>query len=301
MSNNYRRYRKSYSETSSGRRRTPINRWILIAVCVIIVGFLGRMLLTHSPSTKTTTKNSDDIQSLDSLLKNNNININGVTNVSGNTNAVASANAQKVTCDRAYSAIDTTDKVIALTFDSSPIVTNAQNTLDELKKESVPATFFLTGEFATSQAALAKAIADGGFAIANHSDTHTDFSTLTAAAITKEITDASAHIATATGKTPLAFVRPPFGTLGVKNAAVTQLTKDKECTLLWSIDGQDWKKESTKDTVAAAVKAGLKPGAIIMLQFGNDASDLALPAIIADAKQAGYRFVNLTDYFSPPQ
>lgn len=296
---NYRKYRKSFGDGQGSRKSVPVSRWIMLAIVVIVLGLLARMALTRDSSKAPENKNADDIQSLESLLKDVNVNINGVTNSQNSNTSVAAQN--KTTCDRAYSAINTADKVIALTFNSSSVVTYAQHTIDELKNSGVPATFFLTGSFATSQAALTKAISDAGFAIANNSDTYPDFSTLNAEGIGKEVTGAKSRIAASSGKDPIGFFRPPGGYLGSNSAVASEVLKSSNCTVTWTIDGMDWKKETTKDDVINSVKAGLTPGAIIMLQLGNDASDGALPTIIADAKQAGYQFVSLTDYFSPPQ
>lgn len=73
-------------------------------------------------------------------------------------------------------ALDTQDnnnkKTIYLTFDDGPAGKVTSDTLDILKKECVPATFFLIGEQIKGQEDLVKRMCSEGHSIGLHSMTH---------------------------------------------------------------------------------------------------------------------------------
>jgi peptidoglycan/xylan/chitin deacetylase (PgdA/CDA1 family) len=271
-----------------------VNRWILIAILAIGLVFVVRLALTRGGSNDTDTGGNDDIQTLESLLKNANVPLNA------NTNSAVGTTSGKTSCDKAYSSISTEEKIVALTFDSSPIVDNTDAILKILKDENVPAFFFLTGEFATDNKEVVKKIADAGFPIGNHSETHTDLTKLTSSTVAEEITKATTNLNEASGKTIAYFFRPPFGSLGPGETIVKQITDTGYCPMLWTIDALDWQKEATAKTVIDTVSEKIKPGAIIMMQFGHETITQALPTVIKNSRDAGYTFVNLENYFSPP-
>jgi peptidoglycan/xylan/chitin deacetylase (PgdA/CDA1 family) len=76
--------------------------------------------------------------------------------------------------------------------------------------------------------------------------------------------------------------------------------------ILWSATGYDWRKDVQGITEAALRE--LKPGAIILLHDGQETRPpaeidrsrtvLALPGIIAGARERGYTFAPLKDFLS---
>jgi len=289
---NYRYPSKSFGSTKRNKRNMGFAP--LVALAVLIIGvFVGARMLLSRDTPNNNEKESDDIQTLESLLKN--------VNVPLETNSATSetSSSNRTACDRSFSTLPTTEQVIALTFDNSNIVDKIDSILQTLKNRNVPAFFFVTGDFARDHADVVKKIADAGFELGNHSDTHPrDFSSLSAVQIGKQISDASGAITQASGKADAKFFRPPYGSQSEESTAA--VTASGYCSILWTTDGEDWKQDSTPDTVVTKVKDSLKPGSIIMLQFGYDTVDEALPRIITAAGEAGYRFVKLSDYFTLP-
>jgi len=290
---NYRRSQHGSRYGSSSRARGVTT---LVVTALVIVGiFLGIKVISHSGSdSNTNNNNSDQIQTLESVLKDVNLPLDENGDLVN-----ASTTSAKQACDGTVSSISTEDKIVVLTFDSISITDHADQMLDTLKNNNVPAFFFVTGDFADSHADILQKISTDGFGIGNHSDTHPDFTTLEQSDVKSQIDNATTKIETAIGKSPVHFMRPPFNKV---NDAISQtIRNDGYCPILWNIDSIDWKPDSTSDDVVQAVDDNLKPGAIIWMNFGHVTAADALPKIIQKVRDAGYKFVDLRDYISIPE
>ncbi len=69
-------------------------------------------------------------------------------------------------------AFGTGRRVVALTFDGGASDSAVQDILGTLADEGVPATFFVTGQFARTYPDQVRSIAAAGHPVGNHSDTH---------------------------------------------------------------------------------------------------------------------------------
>lgn len=78
-------------------------------------------------------------------------------------------------------------KNIYVTFDNGYEQGYTDAILDILKKEKVPATFFVTGHYVESAPELIQRMANEGHIIGNHSYTHPDFTTMSKQTIKKRI------------------------------------------------------------------------------------------------------------------
>lgn len=289
---NYRRSKNSPKYGSSSRARGITT---LIVTALVIVGiFLGIKVISRSGSSSdNTNSNSDEIQTLESVL--NDVNL----PLSESGDLAVGGGSTKQACDGTVSSISTEDKIIALTFDTISITDHADQILTTLKDENVPAFFFVTGDFATAHADILQKISENGFGIGNHSDTHADFTTLEASDVVVQIDNATTKIETAIGKSPTHFVRPPFNR---ENTGTSQTIRDDGyCPILWDIDSIDWKEDSTSDDVIKAVIDHVRPGGIIWMNFGHVTASDALPQMIQQVRDAGYRFVDLREYISIPE
>lgn len=159
--------------------------------------------------------------------------------------------------------INTTHKVIALTFDDGPHAKATVKILDVLREKHVHATFFILGENINhSPQLLAQEIQDG-HEIGNHGYSHNYLNQMSESAIKKEITDTE-KIITKTVPKPVVF-RPPGG-LYNKKVLETALSLGYT-TILWTIDPRDWAHTSTQQIVDN-VLTNAKPGSIILLHDG---------------------------------
>lgn len=187
----------------------------------------------------------------------------------------------------------TTQKVIALTFDDGSDGKNTDKILKILKDNNVPATFFLTGSGAHAHPQFIKNIVHAGHEIGNHSYTHPHFPQLSAAQITSELQKTEAKIQSLTEKTTKPLFRPPYGEYDAKtlqavgNAGYTH-------SIMWTVDTLDWKGTSAS-AITKRVMDKLTPGAIVLMHTGPHASGTptALPGLIRALKTKGYTFMTV--------
>jgi peptidoglycan/xylan/chitin deacetylase (PgdA/CDA1 family) len=198
------------------------------------------------------------------------------------------------------SVLPTTAKLVALTFDGGASDSGVPSILGTLADEEVPATFFVTGDFARRYPNRVRAMAAAGHRVANHSDTHPDFTTLTASQQVAQLDRAEAVIRGLTGATTHPWFRFPFG---ASNPAAIDTVNDQGYGCIgWTVDTLGWKGTSggqSVDSVVDRVLDTARAGQIVLMHVGanpDDGTTLdadALPRIIDGLRAAGYRFVTL--------
>lgn len=183
-------------------------------------------------------------------------------------------------------------KKIALTFDDGPSGKLTPQFIEVLKKENVPATFFMLGESVQKSPAMAKRVAEEGFEIGCHTTTHRKLTGLGLDEIRKEIIGTADHIEQVTGKRPHVF-RPPYGST---NAAVLKVCAEGNMALvLWSVDTNDWKAGSTTQSVEATIMKEAHGGAVILMHDVHEKSVKILADAIHELKAKGYEFVTVSE------
>lgn len=218
------------------------------------------------------------------------------------------------------------NRKIALTFDDGPLPPYSQQILDILRSKNVKATFFVCGKDAERYPEILRRIRAEGHAIGNHTWSHPYLYFMDRAKCAEEIDRTQKVIEKATGRAP-GFFRPPYG---ARWFGLYPVLRERGLQLVqWSASGDDWRLGA--DAIVSTVRAGLRPGAIILLHDGRqkpggylqgllrrnirsagkrnehpdaDASETvkALPAIIEAAEEMGYELVSVEDFFpSPPR
>lgn len=190
-------------------------------------------------------------------------------------------------------------RVVALTFDAGANGAGLPKILQGLANAGVPASFFLTGNWAAANPAGVSAIVAAGHRVGNHSMTHPGLTALPDAGIAAEVRGAEQAILAA-GADPTPFFRFPFGERDARTiAAVNNLGY---VPVRWTVDTLGWKGTSggiTAQQVADRVLSALRPGEIVLMHIGSNPDDGttldadALPQIIDRVRQAGYSFVTL--------
>lgn len=190
--------------------------------------------------------------------------------------------------------VETTEKVVALTFDDGPDPAGAQWVLDVLGKEQVQATFFLMGRDLEKYPELGKAIAAAGHEIGNHTYNHQRMVGVTPGTVAREVEDTDARIR-ATGYRGDIHFRPPNGKKLF--ALPYYLSEHNRTTVMWDVEpdsaGTPTAQQITQDTLAQT-----KPGSIILLHpmyVSRGDTRQALKPVIAGLKERGYRFVTVSE------
>jgi peptidoglycan/xylan/chitin deacetylase (PgdA/CDA1 family) len=185
---------------------------------------------------------------------------------------------------------------LALAFDDGPWPDPPSiEFVNELKRLGVVATFFEIGsqisEYDPDGAVERAMLADGDM-IGNHTWTHPDMLTLSAAQQTAQLEQTNAAIRRQTGFTPCLW-RPPYG---ATNPALQSLARSLGMlTIQWNIDPRDWSLPGTGAIVATVLREA-QNGGITVMHFGGGPREetlAALPRIVAALRARGYRFVNL--------
>src|SRR3954471_24691178 len=199
--------------------------------------------------------------------------------------------------------LQTRQPVVALTFDGGGNADAAKGVLATLRRERVPATFFLTGHFVQSYPALARAIGRR-YPVGNHTVNHLDLLRLSPASAAREITRAAAMIERATGRDTRPYFRFPYGS---RNTRTLRMVNGLGyASVRWTVDTWGWmglSRQSVRGAVHKVVEH-LVPGEIVLMHLGSsrDHSTIdskALPAVIHRVRARGYRFVTLAGIRAP--
>ncbi len=197
--------------------------------------------------------------------------------------------------DRIVYKLDTTEKVVALTFDDGPTPENTDRILKIMADENIKATFYLTGQEISSSMAFARKIVQAGHAIGNHTYSHKMMIFRSPQSIEKEITLTDNLIREAGYLGEISF-RPPF----CKKLLILPwyLHKTHRKTVTWSLE-PDSKPELMHDPIKMTdyISKNIQPGSIILMHVmykNREASIQALKPIIHNLKSKGYRFVSIT-------
>lgn len=187
------------------------------------------------------------------------------------------------------------EKVAYLSFDNGYENGYTESILDTLKKENVPATFFLTGHYVKSAEPLVKRMVEDGHIIGNHSYGHPNMANLTEKQMEEEWHKFDALLEKATHVKRTYYVRPPEGVFNE-----TLLAKGNELGyrhIFWSVAFIDWHANKPRGKTYAYdhLMEQLHPGAVILMHTVSPDNAEALPDFIRDAKKEGYEFRSLDD------
>ena len=182
-------------------------------------------------------------------------------------------------------------RLAVLTFDDGPYPVATPALIAQLERLHVPAVFFIIGRDATEQPALAASVAAGVIEIGNHTQSHPEMASLTAAAQGDEIAAGASSIERATGRQPNYF-RPPHGNFDA--ATIDAARSQGETVALWDVDPGDW-RHVTPEAIVDNVTMHARAPAVILLHDGSTATIDALPRIVAAYRRAGFEFVTLSE------
>ncbi len=193
------------------------------------------------------------------------------------------------------------NKKLLLTFDDGPDEKWTPQIINILKKENVPAIFFIVGEQAQRFPDIINLMAKNNFLIGNHTYLHPDISTISDNRIHLELNRTNRLIESAYGRKTALF-RPPYNTDTTPTDAL-QLRSLEEVNKLGyvimgaNIDAEDWQQPGVNQIIQNVEKQIVNPNnhVIVMHDSGGDRSQTieALKILIPDLRAKGYSFVSL--------
>ncbi|RSK53652.1 delta-lactam-biosynthetic de-N-acetylase [Bacillus canaveralius] len=190
---------------------------------------------------------------------------------------------------------DPRKKDIYLTFDNGYENGYTGQILDVLKKENVPAAFFITGHYLKTAPDLVKRMSDEGHTIGNHSWHHPDLTKVSDERLKEELETVRSATAALTGKKQMIYLRPPRGIFSERTLA---LAKQEGYThVFWSLAYIDWQTDRQKgaDYAYSNIMKQIHPGAVLLLHTVSKDNTDALESVIRDLKKRGYTFKSLDD------
>ena len=187
--------------------------------------------------------------------------------------------------------------VVALTFDDGPDPRWTPKILEILRREHVPATFFVIGQQAQQHQGLVRAAIRDGNVVGNHTYSHKDLSKIGSFHDRVEILAGSAVIEGITGLRPILF-RSPYGkgdTSGKKVGADQLANNLGEHAVAWNNDPADWSRPGVATIVSRVGSAIQERSTVLLHDGGGDRSQTiaALPTIIRSLKARGYLFTTV--------
>lgn len=191
-------------------------------------------------------------------------------------------------------------KQIALTFDDGPDTNFTNQVLDILKREQVPATFFVVGKMVKNYPDVLKRIDLEGHTIGNHSYSHPQLNKISQASAMKQLAETNQVIFQTIGKKP-ALMRPPYGAY---NKELTNKTANSGMKVIyWDVDTLDWKHRTSSEIIHTVQSQGI--GGTIVLQHSSGNKGLqesvnSLNQIIKHYKSQGYEFVTVDKMLDIP-
>lgn len=194
------------------------------------------------------------------------------------------------------SRVEMSDSLVALTFDDGPTPGYTDEILDVLNKHAISATFFLTGAEIETNQREAEKIINAGHQVGNHSYSHLQMILKRPEFIRNEIerTDYAIRKAGFSGEI---YFRPPYG----KKLFVLPVILESrgQTSVTWDIEPEFFAEvRSSAEAIAGHVEEKVTPGSIILLHVmypSGEESRRAVPMIIENLQQQGYRFVTVDE------
>lgn len=193
----------------------------------------------------------------------------------------------EVTC-----RVETSEPLVALSFDDGPTPEGAEIALAALRRENVHATFFLIGRYIERDPESVRRILAAGHEVANHSWSHRWMMGRSGSWYDEEIARTAAALRRLGDGGPLLF-RPPFGKklFGLPLAARRQGHR----MIMWDVE-----EPETEDpqAYAASIVARARPGSIILMHLmyrHRRVAREALPLVLEGLRRKGLRVVTVSE------
>lgn len=172
----------------------------------------------------------------------------------------------------------------------------APEMLDTLAEKGVRTTFFLMGWWAERNPELTRRIG-AEHEVASHGHTVFDLTSVSDAAVVRDLETADAVISGLIGRTTRPLWSP---SAGYRDARVRDLAASLGYRpIFWTVDSGDWRPDATPESVQSRVLENAANGAIIVLHFESPrtrvSTAVVLPNIIDALRASGYRLVTTSE------
>jgi peptidoglycan/xylan/chitin deacetylase (PgdA/CDA1 family) len=239
---------------------------------------------------------SGTARSVGSPLAPGGVAVSGRAPTAGSSPAVVDPGAQPARPPRVVYRGSATGRVVALTFDDGWSATNGHAILQILLREHVKATFFVNGVFLALDPGLWRSIAGAGFVVGNHTYLHHDVTKMTGLELMLDLQRNARVWEAVTGTKMAPLFRPPYES---RNAA-TDLAAARAGypdVILWDTGSGDTGRGSDAQLIRNATRG--RPGSIVLMHIGPDATPRILERVIASYRARGFTFVTVPELLPP--
>ena len=192
--------------------------------------------------------------------------------------------------------VNTTQKVVALTFDDGPTPEATDQILAILNEAQIKATFFVIGAELEQNLEQAKKIVSAGHQLGNHSYSHVRMMLVTPSFVKQEIETTDKLIRDA-GYQGEIFFRPPYGKKLL--ALPYYLSKTGRRSVTWDVEPESYPEiDANADKITEHVLSKTQPGSIIILHvmYPNRRESMkAVKKIVDGLKAQGYSFKTVSE------
>lgn len=193
-----------------------------------------------------------------------------------------------------HARVETSEKVVALTFDDGPKPGQTEAILDILKRHGVRASFFMVGQNIERHRELAARVLAEGHQVGNHSYSHHRLIFKTPSYVQEEIDKTDALLRG----------------LGVEGEILFRAPNGKKLVVLPWLLSRSGRKHITFDVVprddaeqdvgllTSRVMESVRPGSIILFHDGGrdkPGTIQAVDIVIGKLREEGYRFVTVSE------
>ena len=186
-------------------------------------------------------------------------------------------------------------KVLVLTFDDWGGDYAVTRLLDILDEYNVKATFFLRGDGVAANPNLAKAIAEDGMDVGNHTYSHPNTTEITPEEIQKEVVSCHQALTEAIQEQPSLLFRPPYGEVNDTTAKAIAATGYKDI-IRYNVTTYDWDTNNKAQQITDSVKQRATNGSIVLFHLMIQLDTYkALPQIIEYYQGLGYTFMTASE------
>lgn len=203
---------------------------------------------------------------------------------------------------RTFIGVNSGSRLLALTYDDGPNQTCTPPLLEVLARHDVRATFFMIGRHVASRPGIARAVADAGHVIGNHTYTHPNLIFSSRAQIESQLDHCDRILSDAVGQHSKLF-RPPFG--GRRPAVLAGARRQGFIPVMWSVSAYDW-NTAPPEVIERKVVRQVRGGDVILMHDGShlgmgadrSATVEATDRLIRRYKAEGYQFVTVPEMMS---
>jgi peptidoglycan/xylan/chitin deacetylase (PgdA/CDA1 family) len=193
------------------------------------------------------------------------------------------------------SRVETTRKVVALTFDDGPDDAYVSRLVADLGQYGAHGTFYVIGAEATAHPSALKSLVAAGEELGNHTFHHRRLVFVSTATVRDEI-DTTDAVIRAAGYTGPVTVRPPYAKKLFSYPF--EMAAGGRTTVMWDLEPDSLAIHADAAAMTQYVVDNVRPGSIIELHpwaAGNAATRRALPLIMAALREQGYSFLKVSE------